>query len=353
MSDLLKLESLPVETLAEMANEAAAACEASGRKTVEHAIRCGRALLAAKAQVKHGEWLDWVALNFEQSQPMAARYMDIANYSRANNLEQATSIRDALRLIADSPEKQAKKAEREARKAEAPPKPLAPATSAPPVTVGTIRNESPPTQQPQPERPAWLANPDEMGLPLADDLPPQPKTNVHYTPENRRQPDARETDRIGLVSPEDPRTLQDGRLYIWNESANRLFLATPEEVWKAAMDLPTDALVAGSGAPAPDPRATKKVVERERDTKRFVRPTVAEVAAYAAEIGAAIDPEQFCDFYTSKDWMIGKNKMKDWKAAVRTWKRQQAGKAGTVENGKVRSANWEDDGTGWEDLRDG
>jgi hypothetical protein len=39
-----------------------------------------------------------------------------------------------------------------------------------------------------------------------------------------------------------------------------------------------------------------------------------------------IDAEAFIDFYSSKNWMIGKNKMKDWKAAVRTWERRDAKK---------------------------
>jgi hypothetical protein len=35
-----------------------------------------------------------------------------------------------------------------------------------------------------------------------------------------------------------------------------------------------------------------------------------------------VDPEEFVDFYTSKGWKVGKNPMKDWKAAVRTWARR-------------------------------
>lgn len=53
---------------------------------------------------------------------------------------------------------------------------------------------------------------------------------------------------------------------------------------------------------------------------RFAPPTPQEVAAYGKEIGFAVDGDQFCDFYASKGWLIGKNPMKDWKAAVRTWK---------------------------------
>ncbi|WP_373804335.1 DUF4373 domain-containing protein [Bacteroides heparinolyticus] len=51
----------------------------------------------------------------------------------------------------------------------------------------------------------------------------------------------------------------------------------------------------------------------------FVPPTIEEVKAYIQEKGYPVDAERFIDFYTSKGWMVGKNKMKDWKAAVRTW----------------------------------
>lgn len=60
--------------------------------------------------------------------------------------------------------------------------------------------------------------------------------------------------------------------------------------------------------------------ERKRSTRKpFIPPTVEEVGVYCTERGNGIDPEAFVDFYASKGWMIGKNKMKDWKAAVRTW----------------------------------
>lgn len=56
---------------------------------------------------------------------------------------------------------------------------------------------------------------------------------------------------------------------------------------------------------------------------RFTPPTVKEVAAYCEERGNNISPEAFIDYYSSKGWMVGKNKMKDWKAAVRNWERRQ------------------------------
>ena len=59
----------------------------------------------------------------------------------------------------------------------------------------------------------------------------------------------------------------------------------------------------------------------DESSKRFIPPTVDMVSEYCLERNNSVDPEEFVDFYTSKGWLIGKNKMKDWKAAVRTWER--------------------------------
>lgn len=53
----------------------------------------------------------------------------------------------------------------------------------------------------------------------------------------------------------------------------------------------------------------------------FIPPSVQDVECYCVNKGYAIDAEGFVDFYASKGWMIGKNKMKDWHAAVRNWAR--------------------------------
>ena len=60
--------------------------------------------------------------------------------------------------------------------------------------------------------------------------------------------------------------------------------------------------------------------------KRFVPPTVDEVSDYCYDRGNSVDPQRFVDYYTSNGWMVGKNKMKDWKAAVRTWEQKDQGK---------------------------
>lgn len=54
---------------------------------------------------------------------------------------------------------------------------------------------------------------------------------------------------------------------------------------------------------------------------RFVPPTVEEVTAYCSERNNNIDAAHFVDYYTSNGWHVGKQNMKDWKAAVRTWER--------------------------------
>lgn len=55
----------------------------------------------------------------------------------------------------------------------------------------------------------------------------------------------------------------------------------------------------------------------------FSPPTVEEVRTYCAEKGYDIDPDRFVDYYTSNGWKVGKNPMKDWKAAVRSWSRKE------------------------------
>ena len=54
----------------------------------------------------------------------------------------------------------------------------------------------------------------------------------------------------------------------------------------------------------------------------FRPPTADEVAEYCRERQNSIDADAFVDFYASKGWMVGRNKMVDWQAAVRTWERK-------------------------------
>lgn len=59
------------------------------------------------------------------------------------------------------------------------------------------------------------------------------------------------------------------------------------------------------------------------ERERFVSPTVEEVRAYCMERHSCVSPEEFVDYYASNGWMVGKTKMRDWQAAVRTWERKR------------------------------
>ena len=54
--------------------------------------------------------------------------------------------------------------------------------------------------------------------------------------------------------------------------------------------------------------------------KGFVKPSIEELKTYMIEIGMTDVSEKWFDYYESNGWLVGKNKMKNWKAAVRTWK---------------------------------
>lgn len=69
---------------------------------------------------------------------------------------------------------------------------------------------------------------------------------------------------------------------------------------------------------------------------RFEPPTVDDIESYCRERGNGVDAEKFHDFYASKGWMVGKNKMKDWKACVRTWEK---GQKDAPNAGKPKAAN--------------
>ena len=75
--------------------------------------------------------------------------------------------------------------------------------------------------------------------------------------------------------------------------------------------------------------------DKKKDIKRFVVPTVDDITNYCNERKNTINPQTFIDHYTSNGWMIGKNKMKDWKASVRTWEQRNNG-GGNYESNNSR-----------------
>jgi hypothetical protein len=62
---------------------------------------------------------------------------------------------------------------------------------------------------------------------------------------------------------------------------------------------------------------------KEKRALSFLKPTIDDVKLYCLERNNSIDAETFFNFYESKDWLVGKSKMKDWKASVRTWEKRE------------------------------
>lgn len=80
-------------------------------------------------------------------------------------------------------------------------------------------------------------------------------------------------------------------------------------------------------------KTRKEEKARAPSSRRFTPPSVDEVAAYCRERGNGVDAQRFVDFYASKGWKVGSAGMKDWRAAVRNWERQDNTKNGGGKNG--------------------
>ena len=64
------------------------------------------------------------------------------------------------------------------------------------------------------------------------------------------------------------------------------------------------------------------IINNNISKDKFKKPTIDDIKSYCMERNNNVDANKFYDFYESKGWMIGKNKMKDWKACVRTWEQK-------------------------------
>jgi predicted phage replisome organizer len=81
-----------------------------------------------------------------------------------------------------------------------------------------------------------------------------------------------------------------------------------------------------------------EIEEEDKKRKRFKPPTVDDVSKYCRERANNVDPQHFVDYYTANGWKVGKNPMKDWKAAVRTWERNDASKKGGGNAGQASNS---------------
>lgn len=84
-------------------------------------------------------------------------------------------------------------------------------------------------------------------------------------------------------------------------------------------------------------REKEKDILLKKETKglTFSKPSIEEIKNYCTERKNHVSPDQFFNFYESKGWMIGKNKMKDWKASVRTWEQKNGKENPSTQNYKL------------------
>ena len=90
-----------------------------------------------------------------------------------------------------------------------------------------------------------------------------------------------------------------------------------------------------------------EIDKSKSNSNRFTPPTIEEVKAYCQERNNTVDPETFINFYESKGWYVGKNKMKDWKAAVRTWERNRDNKKTEKKN---QFNNFQQSNYDWDEI---
>lgn len=298
--ELKTLDGMALETLAEMANDAGEQVEKHAKSAVTIAIAAGRALMAAKDQVPHGEWLAWLGINWNYSQQTASRYMTVAsNYSSMSNLKNATDVNDALRMIAEHKEQETPRAERKAGRVE------------------VIEVEHTEVQ----------AEPDRD-----DDPNPAPTTNTKHSKatakasESSKKPTAVITPE--LVKEEDePDPIDD-----WFSCRSLHDVCAK---WFGPLDEPAEAKSAA--------KLLRKLADKLDPPTKFAAPDVEEVAEYCRERGSSVDAEAFVAHYSANGWKLSNgNKMADWKSAVITWEKHDNGTTSKRGNGRkaLTAADW-------------
>lgn len=298
--------SMPVEALAELANDAGAQVETHAKGAVRAAMVAGEALTAAKAQLAHGEWMAWLKANWDYSHQLANQYMQISNYQRASNLEDASSVREALRMIA-------------AEKAEIEPKRktdqvvVLPASGDDDNELGTVDDYPPGSFDPDP-----------------GELPPDPPFNKPSA-EATKQPEAKRK-KPPAVTPEivEPSATEDP-VEAWFRSHS-----LAQVLARCISDINDETTRKHAAA------QLRKLANKLDPPKKFTPPTVDEVAAYCSTRGNRVDPEAFVSHYAANGWRLSNgNKLSDWQAAVITWEKRDKAN-GKQASSRVHEQDWSD-----------
>lgn len=137
------------------------------------------------------------------------------------------------------------------------------------------------------------------------------------------------------------RILEEILIYHKNAETNRRIAIERETKRKGkstnrASDSTNRAGSADEASPNHKPLTINQEPIKESRASPFTPPTVQEVSDYLFEKGMTFDPERFVDFYESKGWLVGKTKMKCWKAAARTWSKRDDGKSQTSRQSSIR-----------------
>ena len=93
----------------------------------------------------------------------------------------------------------------------------------------------------------------------------------------------------------------------------------------------------------------QEIQQEKPKAKKFIKPTVEEIAAFCKEKKYNVNAQQFFNYYESNGWKIGRNAMKSWQAAVQNWNTREKA------NNKAAGTMWENNSTdadtaGYEDL---
>lgn len=157
----------------------------------------------------------------------------------------------------------------------------------------------------------------------------------------------------GVQPPNNPRSTPQEPRYLDSESDLNSDLNSDIEfdIDGAENNSPPDSASPEPESIFPDEEESPKTKSGKAATttttiQRFVKPKLEEISAYCAERRNTVSPEKFLDYYEANGWKVGRNPMKDWRAAVRTWEKNEmrGGRRGSAGNAAGRKDPWDEPG---------
>lgn len=295
-NELKTLDGVPLETLAEMANDAGEQIEKNARNLVTSAVAAGNALNAARKAVAHGEWLAWLGKNWNYSRQTADRYMAVSShFSTISTIKDAKDINDALRMIAEHKETETPREERRTGRVE------------------VVKPAAEPVGQP-------VVHAEKQTEPKADEnaVPAEPKTNTHHRPETAKAQESRRP-APPVITPE-----------IIDEPAETKQDDDPFRycTFDSIIEIAIGKLSERDDQRKQAAKKLRKLADKLDPPTKFVPPTIEEVEAYCQERRAQgkpndVDAEAFIAHYEKQKWKQSNGlKLENWRAAIITWEKK-------------------------------